>query len=117
MKILKEKKTYEEFFTEEGGVSFHVFPLPSSHAKGSLGLEVNGEYAFLGDGIYAASKTGKYVLNAQLLFEQIRTLKKLEAKYFILSHRKNVVEEREVVLRLLSEQYAMRTPDSPYIFL
>ena len=36
-----------DVFTDDG-VKIHIFPLPSSHAKGSVGMEI-GEYAFLGD--------------------------------------------------------------------
>ncbi len=107
----------DEIFCEDGGVRFHIFALPSSHAKGSLGLEINGEYAFLGDGIYPCEKAGKRMLNAQLLLSQIRTLEKLEARYFLLSHQKNIVVEKEIVLRLLKEHYSLRRPDLPYIFL
>ena len=39
----------EDIYVQDG-VQLHLFPLPSSHAKGSLGLEVNETYAFLGDG-------------------------------------------------------------------
>ena len=43
----------------DDGVKLRIFPLPSSHAKGSLGIEVSGEYAFLGDGVYPGTKNGK----------------------------------------------------------
>lgn len=101
----------------EDGVRLHLFPLPSSHAKGSVGLEVNEEYAFLGDGTYSTVKGGKTVYNAGLLLEEIKVLRSLKAKYFLLSHDGNFVHDREEVLRQLEEIYRRRDPKSPYIFL
>ena len=40
------------------GVTLRLFPLPSSHAKGCLGLETEG-FAFLGDGLYPCVKQGR----------------------------------------------------------
>ena len=47
----------------------HIFPLPSSHTKGCLGLEVGEAYAFVGDALYSRVRDGFYVYNAQLLKE------------------------------------------------
>ncbi len=99
----------------EDGVKLHIFPLPSSHAKGSIGLEVNGKYAFLGDATYATQKAGKVVYNAGILAEEIRVLEKLDAKYFMLSHREPFVQEKEVVLSELKAIYARRKQGEPYI--
>ena len=57
-----------------------IFPLPSSHARGCLGLEVDGRYAFVGDALYGRMKAGRCVYNAQFLKEEITVLKGLRAR-------------------------------------
>lgn len=106
----------EDIFIRDG-VRLHLFPLPSSHAKGSVGLEVNERYAFLGDGIYSTMKGGKAVYNAGLLLEQLKVLRSLKAQYFLLSHDENFVHDREEVLGQLEQIYRQRDPKSSYIFL
>ncbi len=101
----------------DDGVKLHIFPLPSSHAKGCLGLEVNGEYAFLGDATYSTKEDGKIVYNATLLAEEIKTLEKLDAAYFLLSHQEKFVQKKENVLRQLHKIYERRIKGEPYIVL
>ena len=101
----------------QDGVQLHLFPLPSSHAKGSLGLEVNETYAFLGDGAYSTRKAGRRVYNAGLLLEQIRVLRGLKARWFLLSHDAEFVRSREEVLSQLEAIYKMRSPKESYIVL
>ena len=101
----------------EDGNRYHLFPLPSSHAKGSLGLEINEEYAFLGDATYATRKNGIVVYNAQILLEEIKTLNALKARYFLLSHQEQFVQEKQSVLEQLQEIYSHRKKDRPYIEL
>lgn len=100
----------------DDGVKIHIFPLPSSHAKGSIGLEADG-YAFLGDGTYSCSKNGKIFYNATLLKDEIDRLRSLEAKYFLLSHDEKFVFSRGEVISELDKIYSLRQKDSPYIFL
>lgn len=99
------------------GVKLHIFQLPSSHAKGSVGLEVNQKYAFLGDAAYTTKKDGKYVYNTQLLNEQIKKLKSLKAQYFVLSHSKELVVEREACIKELEEIYVRRDRNSAYVVI
>lgn len=101
----------------EDGVKIHLFEIPSGHAKGCIGMEVGEEYAFLGDAIYCSVKDGKPVYNANLLGEQIKMLRALRAKYFLLSHRERFVCKKEVVLRQLESIYAKRDVKSAWIFL
>lgn len=98
------------------GIKIHIFPLPSSHAKGSVGLEV-GEYAFLGDATYATMKQGKVCYNASVLKEEIAVLKKLSAKYFLLSHDEKFIRDKEDVIAGLEEIYLKRNPKEAYIFV
>ena len=85
-----------------------VFPLPSSHAKGCLGMEVGGEYAFVGDALYSRVREGCYVYNSQLLQEEIEVLSSLRAPRLLVSHFKGLIREREAVLRELEALYALR---------
>ncbi len=99
----------------EDGVKLHIFPLPACHAKGSLGLEVNDTYAFLGDATYATMKDGKAVYNAGILLEEIKALEGLRAEYFLISHEENFLQKKDVVIRQLKEIYSKRVKNSPYI--
>ena len=93
----------------------HVFPIPSSHAKGCLGLEVDGKYAFVGDALYGREKNGRYVYNAQLLKEEIEVLKKLQAPLLLVSHRKGLIRRKEEVIAELNEIYQRRVKGEPLI--
>ncbi len=95
--------------------SLHVFPIPSSHAKGCLGLEVDGTYAFVGDALYCTGKKGRYVYNAQLLKDEINVLKKLRAPYLLVSHHKGLVRSKEDVIAELRAIYESRTANDPEI--
>jgi len=101
----------------DDGIKLHIFPLPSSHAKGSVGLEVNGKYAFLGDGTYAALKGGKVCYNTSVLKDELSVLKSLEAKYFLLSHDEKFIREREEVISELEGIYSRRSPKESYIIV
>ena len=48
----------EDIYIQDGDVSLHIFQLPSSHAKGCIAVEVNEEWCFLGDALYAMQKCG-----------------------------------------------------------
>ena len=100
----------------QDGLELRLFPIPSSHARGSLGL-VAGEYAFLGDAAYSTRKQGQIVYNAQLLREEIRVLQSLPVRYFLLSHDTQFCHEKEEVLTGLEELYVRREKGDPYIRL
>lgn len=104
-----------ELWVEDGGLCLHLFELPSSHAKGCLGLEIDGQYAFLGDGTYCCVRQGRPVYNAGLLQREIEVLESLQANYFLLSHDEAFIHDREEVLESLKSIYAERTPGNPYI--
>lgn len=91
-----------------------IMELPSSHAKGSLMLQY-GDYVFTGDGTYCTSKNGEHVYNANLLFDEIQTLEKLDCKYLCLSHDKNFVQKKESVLSLHKNIYSRRKSNEAYI--
>lgn len=107
--------TLVEKETEFGNL--RIFPLPSTHAAGSLGLEVDGSYAFVGDALYAKSQKGDYVYNAQLLKEEIAVLKSLKAEYLLVSHYKGLLRKKSDVLKELETIYGMREKNNPFISL
>lgn len=99
------------------GIDLHIFPIPSSHAKGSLGLEVEGTYAFLGDAIYPTQKKGRRVYNVQLLKEQIECIKSLRADKFFLSHRMERAVNKNLLIAYLEKIYEKRDKNNAYIEL
>ncbi len=99
------------------GVQLQILPVPNSHAKGSLALVVNGEFAFLGDSTYPQVRPGRDAYNVQLLGEEIKVLQGLNAKSFCLSHKKFVVKEKESVLSYLEKVYSKRQKNEPCIYV
>lgn len=105
----------QELFLQDGELYLHIIPVPSSHAKGCLALEVNQTYCFLGDAAYATRKAGKTVYNAGLLKDLISILSHMEATYVLLSHHDPFLQSRQEVLNFLKEVYSLRKPNQPYI--
>ena len=97
------------------GVSLDIFPVPSSHAKGSLLVQVNGEYIFLGDAMYFGWKNKKAVYNVQLLKEEIELLLKLSGDKLFLSHEKRPVKTKKNMVKFLEKIYEKREKNHPYI--
>ena len=95
--------------------AMHLFPIPSSHCKGCLGLEIDEAYAFVGDALYCKAKNGEYLFNAQLLRDEIAVLKKLKAPYLLVSHHPGLVRPREEVIAEFEELYAQRDMGSDII--
>ena len=98
----------------DDGIKLHIFELPSSHASGSIGLEV-GDYAFLGDGTYATVKNDAVVYNSGLLQAEIAKLNSLSARYFLLSHNDRYAVPRDEVIADLERIYARRKKNEAYI--
>ncbi len=101
----------KDMFFEDG---VHLFPIPSSHAKGCAGLEY-GDYAFLGDSTYSCLKDGKIVYNSGQLKALIDKLKSLNANNFLLSHNQPFICSKDDVISELCKIYGMRERDSAYI--
>ncbi len=97
--------------------NLHIFPLPSSHAKGSLGLEIDGTYAFVGDALYCMTKNNNYVYNEQLLKEEIDVLKSISSPFVLVSHFKGFIRKKEDVLQELETIYEMRIKGCPEIVI
>ena len=95
--------------------SLHIFPIPSSHSKGSLGLEVDGTYAFVGDALYSRVRDGFFIYNATLLKDEIALLKKLNAPFLLVSHHTGLIRSKEEVIEELEEIYSTREKNAPEI--
>lgn len=106
-------KVDRDLFFDEG---IHLFPIPSAHAKGCVGLEL-GDFAFLGDSTYCDVKDGKAVYNAGQLQGLIKTLKALKAGKFLLSHNQPLECGREEEIAKLEEIYSLRKKDEAFIYL
>lgn len=99
------------------GVRLKVFPLPSVHSKGSVGLLVNEEYAFLGDAVYGAPKAGRTAYNVSALRELILALENIPAPYFFISHDPVFVHPKETVVSTLKNLYERRAQNESFLFL
>lgn len=121
--VYVSKTTYEHVHkgtvvTEDlyiGGL--HIFPLPSSHAPGCLGLEVDNTYVFVGDALYSRIKDDNYVYNVQLLKDEIEVIKKLKAPFILVSHYAGMIRNREDVIEELETIYSMRNRNSSEILV
>ena len=100
----------------DDGEKIHIFPLPSSHAKGSIGMEI-GDYAFLGDATYSTMKQGRACYNASVLKEEIAVLKNLSAKFFLISHDEKFIHPKEEIISELEEIYNKRDPKESFIWI
>ncbi|WP_461883797.1 MBL fold metallo-hydrolase [Fusicatenibacter sp.] len=100
---------------KDGSVELHLFPVPSSHAKGSLALEVNHTWCFLGDAIYATQKGGQRVYNAERLLAGIRCLKNIQAPWFLPSHAEPFQQKKEEMIAQMEKIYSRRIQGEPYI--
>ena len=96
-------------------MSLHIFPLPSSHAKGCVAVEVNEEWCFLGDALYAMQKCGHNMYNVGILKEEINVLQDIKAEKFMLSHRTPFEKPKEIIMRWLGEIYDRRVKGEVYI--
>ena len=115
-KYAKKGKIIDKDVFIDDGIEIHIFPLPSSHAKGSLGMEI-GDYAFLGDATCSTTKQGKTCYNASVLKEEIAVLEKLSAKFFLISHDEKFIRPKEEIISELLEIYSKRDPKESYIWI
>ncbi len=96
--------------TLSDGIEITVFPIPSSHAKGSLGVIADREFLFLGDSFYSSAKG----YNVSLLYDEIKTLKEVSFTKVIMSHDEKIYSRDEIIGELES-YYAKREKSNPFI--
>ncbi len=104
-----------DIFIEDENIKLHIFPIPSSHAKGCIALEVNEQYCFLGDAIYPKNKRDFNLYNVSILKDEIDTLKTVKATQFMLSHKTPFSQSGKGIIKWLEHIYAMRKPNEVYI--
>ena len=110
-----EKISVTSLLTFEDGVHIEILPIPNSHAKGSLILVVD-DFVFLGDATYPMVGHGEPdVYNVQILDQQIKMLKSLNASRFCLSHKRGLVRDKSSVILFLESVYARRQKNENYI--
>lgn len=97
--------------------NLRIFNIPSSHSKGSLALEVDGKYTFLGDAIYARFKNNQLYYNSQLLHDEIKALKNLKSEYLLVSHHIGLIRSKAMVIKELEEIYSLRAKNNPEIII
>lgn len=97
------------------GISIEIHHVPNSHAKGSLLLQVDGEYIFIGDSLYSKVDGDFYVYNAQLLKEEIELLKNLPGSQIFSSHEERPIKAKAGVVRFLEQIYEKREKNDAYI--
>lgn len=97
------------------GVTIEIHHVSNSHAKGSLLLQVDGVYIFIGDSLYSKVEGDSYVYNAQLLKEEIELLKALSGKQIFSSHENRPLKAKAGVIRFLEQIYAKREKKDAYI--
>ncbi len=105
----------EELLFFDGSTKINIMPIPSSHAKGSLAMEVNDTYLCVGDAFYATMKSGRVVYNAGLLLEGIRLLEKSVADTVLISHKEPLMQNKEEFLEELRAIYKRRRGNEAYI--
>ena len=98
------------------GEEITVFPMPSAHSKGAVGLKINGEYAFIGDAVYGAPKNGREVYNVNILKDMTIFLEKLSVQQLLLSHEQGLVRPKDQVVAELKALYSLRKPGEAYIY-
>lgn len=104
------RKTYEKLgkgiivsdkIIIEDGIKLEIARFPSVHAKGSLVLTVNSEYALIGDLYYSKQDCNKDVAR-----EMITAMRRLDTKYFIPSHSgESPVSEKNRLISELEEYF------------
>ncbi len=104
-----------DIFIEDDNIKLHIFPVPSSHAKGCIALEVDEQYCFLGDAIYPKNNPDVKLYNSGILKEQIDTLKKIKASKYMLSHKTPFAQSSKGIIKWLEHIYATRKPNEVYI--
>ena len=114
--IVRERLEINDETPSGEPLKLEIIPMPSSHTKDALALQVNEKYLFLGDSTYVGyhenKKTGEKwtEYNIQKLKEQIDLLSSLKADICLVSHEKRFARPKKVVLRQLEAIYEKRIP-------
>lgn len=103
MKYISGSTLVDAPVTIHDGVTIAVRPCVSPHAPGCLIATVNGEYTFIGDLHYARPGTGLGEAKGML-----NVLKKLETRYFVVSHAQgSPLVEKSALLQSVKAYFAL----------
>lgn len=105
-KLYVGKKTYEtigkgeiidDAFTINDGVKIDVIPCVSPHTEGSLIINVDNKYTFIADLYFTRPP-----FDRSKAMKMIEMLKKVNTKYFVISHQENekVVAKEKLIAEL-----------------
>lgn len=103
------RKTYEtigrgeivdEVCTINDGVKIEILQCISPHTEGSLIVNVDNEYTLIADLYFT-----KPPFEKEKAMQMIAFLEKLDTKYFVVSHQKDKVIEKEKMLKELAEYF------------
>ena len=99
------------------GIKIEVILISSPHSKGSIALNINNTYLLVGDAIYSKDENGHESYNVSLLYNLINDLEKINTKYIIISHKKNVIYKKNNILEYLKNIYKLKNNKSAIIIL
>jgi len=99
----------------EDGRQLRIFPMASSHAKGSLALDVDEKYLFVGDAFCPQFKNGQRLYNTTILHSQLELLENIKADNIGISHQADFIMPKSLVLEKLKKLYGKRGKNQAYI--
>lgn len=97
-------------------VHLDIFPIPSTHSKGAVGLQADEKIAFVGDAVYPQNKGGRSAYNANTLKETIDCLESLKAHRLAVSHSPQFLLDKDSVISNLKQIYGKRQSGESFIF-
>ena len=119
----KHLKSIEKYSIVEATMYFQddiylsCYPIPSTHAKGCIGVTVNEEISFLGDALYPGSANERPAYNVSRLYDLIDFLHGQKTSRIAISHRLPDLVSKEKALSFLEKIYQKREKYSPLIFI
>ncbi len=115
LKYVGRGQVVENELTINDGTSLRLIPFPSSHAKGCLALELNGEIIFLGDALCPQLKGGRCIYNVQHIVSQISILESSPASLVALGHEGDRHIPKNEILSELRGLLSLRDKNSSEI--
>ena len=95
-----------------------VFPLPSVHARGSIGVYLPKEQiTFIGDALCMKEKDGKPYTNKDITINMVNTLRSYPTKKYILGHEPSSLTQDQISDYLDSIYSQCRSSRSTDVFL
>lgn len=112
-KYTKHGTVVDEILEVEENI--RIIPMPSSHAKGSLALQIGRECLLVGDGLYPQHKGYMRVYNVQHLRAQIELIEHMDVRWIGLSHRPRFFQEKGLILAYYKDIYNRRNKNEAFV--